>query len=238
MEISKSIRVVLIEGNPAIRTELRCILGKNPLISFVGESGSVSEARQYCVSGFAEVVIMDIDGSESDASRYCFELKQMQNPPHVLFLTADVDSKNLFHAIEMGGDGCLELSSCARILVSAIICITNGKMVWPSLTAEHFIKKWDTLDQKNAYRYLTPIEEKISELVACGKTNREIGEQLGRSAMTVRNQLSSLMAKLGLDRRSQVAALFARYTSANPLLHDSPSKINRVNRSFDSSKRT
>ena len=212
MESTKPIIVQVFESNPTHDSELTNSLSHYNRIQLRTNSGLDTEQLPLADETAADIVLIDLDTVRSKGVQICNHFKQLPNPPPVLFLT-DRDNSNLAHDLfKAGANGCLPKATRLDVLVSAIDCIVHGSTVWmPSMMK--LIANFPVMNRKSFLskcQELTYIESQISALVAAGKTNKEIAKILGKAEKTVRNQLSKLMMKLRITRRSQLASLYSQ----------------------------
>ena len=154
---------------------------------------------------------MDIylpDGTRFDACRQI--LQQLPNT-RVRFLTSVIDDRLVNEAILSGGHGYLQKEIDARGLVHAIFDVTVGKSIRDPAVTAHVMKLVKTgASQSKRLDTLSPQENRALALIAEGKTNKEVGQDLNLSENTVKNYLANTFDKLNISRRRQAAALYVR----------------------------
>ena len=209
------IRVFLVDDHEVVRRGLVALLEAAGDIEVVGESGSAQEATRRIPAVRPDVAVLDArlpDGSGIDV---CRDIRSADPSIHALILTSYQDDQALFGAIMAGAAGYVLKQIRGNDLIDAIRRVASGQsMLDPAVTAQVLerIRKGNEQDPPELAE-LTPQERKILELVAQGLTNRQIGEQLFLAEKTVKNYVSHVLAKLGLERRTQAAVL------ANKLLN-------------------
>src|SRR6266487_2327622 len=207
------LRVVLVDDHEVVRNGIKSLLEETPDVSVVGEAGTVKDAIARVEWARPDVVIMDVrlpDGSGIEATR---EIRAKLPKTQVLMLTSFADDEALFASIMAGASGYVLKQIKGGDLVRAIRAVGQGQsLLDPAVTkgvldrlrrGKHLLK-----DEKLAR--LSPQEERILGLVANGRTNRQIGEELGLAEKTVKNYVSSILAKLEVARRAEAAAYLAR----------------------------
>jgi two-component system response regulator DevR len=190
---------------------LKALLSTEPGLAIVGEAGKVSEAISMATNTKPDIVLMDIrlpDGSGFDA---CREIIRNQPKTRILFLTSVIDDQLIHDAIRSGGHGYLLKEVGANDLVHAIFDVASGKSVLdPGATARvlHLMRQRGPATSNDPVSELSPQERRVLALIAAGKTNKEVGNELGLTEKTVKNYLANIFAKLNVTRRSQAVAIF------------------------------
>lgn len=208
MNTSSPVRLVIVDDSELVRMGLRTLLTPEPSIEVVGEAGSVAQSLTVIRAEKPDVVLMDIrlpDGSGFDACR-----QALQDLPQtrIVFLTSVVDDKLVDDAIRAGGQGYLLKEINGRRLVQAIIDVSVGKSILDPEVTSRVMKLIRTNASGPAMeQVLSPQELRVLNLVAEGKTNKEIGVHLTLSEKTVKNYLANIFDKLNVSRRSQAVAL-------------------------------
>ena len=181
-------------------------------IEVVGESGSAREATRRIPALRPDVAILDArlpDGSGIDV---CRDIRSADPQIAALILTSYQDDEALFSAIMAGAAGYVLKQIRGTDLVDAIRRVCAGQSLLDPIVTQQVLERirHGTQDEPAELASLTPQERRILELVAEGMTNRQIGERLGLAEKTVKNYVSSVLAKLGLERRTQAAILANR----------------------------
>ena len=199
-----AIRVLLVDDHEMVRAGLNGLLSRSEDMEIVGEAADAAGAVDAALRLEPDVVLMDMrlpDGSGVDA---CREILSARPRTRVIFLTSYAEELAHVSTVLGGAAGYLLKDIAHEELVEAIRAAAAGRPVnEPEATrlVAQRLRLTPTLS-KQEYRVLA--------LVVDGKTNREIGAQLGLSEKTVRNYLSNAFQKLGVSRRSQAAAMFVR----------------------------
>jgi DNA-binding NarL/FixJ family response regulator len=205
------IRVYLLDDHELVRRGLRELLGAEDDISIVGESGSAQEAVEEALTLRPDVAILDArlpDGSGVDV---CRDIRSADPSIRALILTSYEDDEALFSAIMAGAAGYVLKQIRGNDLVDAVRWVAAGRsLLDPVVTQrvmEHIRNPQHLPDELKA---LTEQERKILALVADGLTNRQIAADMSLAEKTVKNYVSSMLSKLGLERRTQAAVLAVR----------------------------
>ncbi|MGE5829692.1 MAG: response regulator [Micromonosporaceae bacterium] len=205
------IRVFLLDDHEVVRAGLRELLQHEGDIDVVGESGSAAEAARRIPALRPDVAVLDArlpDGSGIDV---CREVRSVDPTINGLILTSYEDDEALFAAIMAGAAGYVLKQIRGTDLVDAIRRVASGQsMLDPVVTQRVLERIRHGVEEPPELRSLTEQERRILIYVAEGLTNREIAAKMFLAEKTVKNYVSSLLAKLGLDRRTQAAVLATR----------------------------
>lgn len=180
-----------------------------------GEASGVRESIEVAESSRPDVVVMDvrlIDGSGIEA---CREIRAVRPETQVIMLTSFADDEALFASIMAGAAGYVLKQVKGDDLVRSIRTVAKGgSLLDPAVTGKVLdrLRKGKHLVSDERLARLSPQEERILALIAEGKTNREIGEELHLAEKTVKNYVSSILSKLEVARRAEAAAYLARHT--------------------------
>jgi two-component system response regulator DevR len=205
------IRVYLLDDHEVVRHGLRDLLEREGDIEIVGESGSALDAEHRIPALRPHVAVLDArlpDGSGIDV---CREIRSVDPTIQALILTSYEDDEALFAAIMAGAAGYVLKQIKGTDLVDAVRRDAAGQTLHdPAVTARVLDRIRRGPDQPDELKALTDQERRILALVAEGLTNREIAERMFLSEKTIKNYVSSLLAKLGMERRTQAAVLAAK----------------------------
>lgn len=201
------IRVFLVDDHEVVRRGLAELLGAQADIEVVGEAGTAAQARSRIPATRPDVAVLDVrlpDGSGIDV---CRTIKATLPKTRCLILTAYDDDQALYAAVIAGADGYVLKDVRGSNLIDSIRKVAAGRsLLDPALKARALdaIKGTSTLDPR--LEGLTLRERQVLALIADGLTNRQIGESMSLAEKTVKNYVSGLLAKLGLQRRTQAVA--------------------------------
>ena len=209
------IRVFILDDHEVVRRGLVALLESAGDIEVVGESGSAQEAARRIPSFRPDVALLDARLPDGNGIDVCRDVRSADPSIKGLILTSYQDDEALFSAIMAGAAGYLLKQVRGTDLVDAVRRVAAGQSLLDPAVTQRVLERIRTgqSEQPAELAALTPQERRILELIAEGMTNRQIGEQLFLAEKTVKNYVSSLLAKLGLERRTQAAIL------ANKLLH-------------------
>ncbi|MGE5830279.1 MAG: response regulator transcription factor, partial [Micromonosporaceae bacterium] len=195
------IRVFLLDDHEVVRAGIRELLQADSDIEVVGESGSAVEASHRIPALRPDVAVLDArlpDGSGIDV---CREVRSVDPTIKGLILTSYEDDEALFAAIMAGAAGYVLKQVRGTDLVDAIRRVAAGQsMIDPAVTQRVLERIRHGVEEPAELKSLTEQERRILVHVAEGLTNREIGAKMFLAEKTVKNYVSSLLAKLGLER--------------------------------------
>jgi two-component system response regulator DevR len=202
------IRVFLLDDHEVVRAGLREMLQRDGDIEVVGESGSAVEATHRIPALRPDVAVLDArlpDGSGIDV---CRDVRSVDPSIKGLILTSYEDDEALFAAIMAGASGYVLKQIRGTDLVDGVRRVAAGQsMLDPAVTARVLERIRHGVEEPQELKSLTDQERRILVHVAEGLTNREIAAKMFLAEKTVKNYVSSLLAKLGLERRTQAAVL-------------------------------
>jgi two-component system response regulator DevR len=210
------LRVVLVDDHEVVRNGIKALLEETPDVSVVGEAGTVKDAIARVEWARPDVVIMDVrlpDGSGIEATR---EIRAKLPNTQVLMLTTFADDEALFASIMAGAAGYVLKQIKGADLVRAVLTVGRGEsLLDPAVTKGVLdrLRKGKHLMKDERLARLSAQEERILEMIADGKTNREIGDKLHLAEKTVKNYVTSILSKLEVARRAEAAAYLARHTT-------------------------
>ncbi|GCD91297.1 response regulator transcription factor [Nocardioides sp. LS1] len=206
-----TIRVFLLDDHEVVRQGLRTLLEAAGDIEVVGESGSAEEAAARIPALHPHVAVLDGRLPDGSGIEVCRQIRAVDPSIGALILTSYDDDEALFAAIMAGAAGYVLKEIKGSDLVGAIRQVAAGNsLIDPSLTARVLERVRNGPSTAPELARLTEQEMKLLALIAEGLTNRQIGERMFLAEKTVKNYVSSILAKLGLERRTQAAVLAAK----------------------------
>jgi DNA-binding NarL/FixJ family response regulator len=214
-----TISVFLLDDHELVRQGLRTVLEAAGDIEVAGEAGSAAEALVRIPAVRPQVAILDVRLPDGDGVSVCREIRTtIDPPPACLMLTSYSDDEALFGAIMAGAAGYLLKQISGMDVVSAVRTVAGGgSMLDAQVTATVMSRlRGETGVADPRYALLSPQEQRVLELIAKGLTNREIARQLYLAEKTVKNYVSSVLHKLGLQRRTE-AAVYAERRRPRPI---------------------
>jgi two-component system response regulator DevR len=210
---TRPLSLLIVDDHEVVRQGLVALLGRRPGFRVVAEAGTVADAVEAARRFQPDLVIMDVRLPDGSGIEACREIRAERPATRVLILTSYPDEDAVLSAIVAGASGYLLKQVRARDLVAALEAVGRGEsLLDPAVTGRVLerIRRIAMADQPDELSQLTAQEQKILLLVAEGKTNKEIAAEVFLSDKTVKNYVSSILAKLNLERRAQAAAYMAR----------------------------
>jgi DNA-binding NarL/FixJ family response regulator len=208
-----TIRILIADDHEVVRIGLASLLEAQEGFTVVAQAESGAEAVRLARRFRPDVVVMDIrmpGGSGVEACRTI--TTEMEDIP-VIMLTSHADSDALFDAIDAGASGYVLKRVGSGDLIEAVRTVAaGGSMLDPAITKPVLdrLRNASRLEEAGAFSDLTEQERRVLANVADGASNREIAERMGLAEKTVRNYVSSILAKLGLESRAQAAGYAIR----------------------------
>ncbi|WP_158867395.1 response regulator [Leifsonia sp. AG29] len=203
-----AIRVFLADDHEIVRRGIAALIDAQDDMEVVGEAATAAQARSRLPAVRPDVAVLDVrlpDGSGIDV---CRRIKQDDPSIRCLMLTAYDDDDALRAAIIAGADGYVIKDIRGSTLLDDIRAAARGKrLIDPRVASRVTSQLREPAAGDPRFDSLGLRERQVLALIADGRTNRQIGEQLGLAEKTVKNYVSSLLAKLGLERRTQAAVL-------------------------------
>ena len=203
---SEPIRVFLLDDHEIVRRGISDLIESEPDITVVGEAGTAAEALRIIPATRPHVALLDVrlpDGSGIDV---CRDIRSGSPDIRCLMLTSYDDNDAIFAAVMAGAAGYLLKEIRGSSLVDAIRQVAAGRsLLDPAVTGRLLARLRDGAPQDERLASLSEREREVLGLISDGMTNREIGERLFLAEKTVKNYVSGLLAKLGMQRRTQAA---------------------------------
>ncbi|MEV8100698.1 response regulator transcription factor [Kitasatospora sp. NPDC085879] len=219
------VRVFLLDDHEIVRRGVKDLLDAEPDIEVVGEAGTCAQALARVPALKPRVAVLDVRLPDGDGVTVCRELRDRMPGLACLMLTSFDDDDALLDAIMAGAAGYVLKQVKGSDLVSAVRTVAAGQsMLDPATTSKLManLRHHDESDTEDPLDRLTPREREILSLVGEGRTNREIGKELYLAEKTVKNHVSRLLAKLGVERRLQAAVLAVQADAEYHPPHDRP----------------
>jgi DNA-binding NarL/FixJ family response regulator len=205
------IKVFLLDDHEIVRRGVREMLEAESDISVIGEAGTAASALARIPALKPDVAVLDVRLPDGDGVSVCREIRSRMPEIACLMLTSFGDDEALFDAIMAGAAGYVLKQIRGTDLVGAVRTVAAGEsMLDPEAAGKVMARMRDQATRADPLAGLTPQERKILELIGEGLTNRQIGEKMYLAEKTVKNYVSALFAKLGMERRTQAAAYATR----------------------------
>ncbi|MFJ1791938.1 response regulator [Kitasatospora griseola] len=206
------VTVFLLDDHEVVRRGVRDLLEAEPGIEVVGEAGTCARALARIPALRPTVALLDVRLPDGDGVTVCRELRDQLPELACLMLTSFDDDDALLDAIMAGAAGYVLKQVKGADLVAAVRTVASGQSMLDPATTRRLMESLRHHEERGAeavLAQLTAREREVLALIGEGKTNREIGHELYLSEKTVKNHISRLLAKLGVERRLQAAVLAA-----------------------------
>lgn len=206
-------RVLLVDDHEVVRQGLRTLLDDQDDLAVVAEAGTMADAIQRARTFEPDVVVMDVRLPDGSGVEACREIRAARPDTAVVMLTSFSDDEALFDSIMAGAAGFVLKQVRGVDLVDAVRQVAAGaSLLDPAVTAQVLARIRDPrgADDPRLAR-LTPTELRILDLIADGRTNRQIGEHIHLAEKTVKNYVSTILRKLEVSRRAEAAVYRAEH---------------------------
>ncbi|KAI7261690.1 hypothetical protein KC345_g9672 [Hortaea werneckii] len=210
MEEAEAIKVLLVDDHEMVRIGLAAVLGTEDGIEVVGEAGSGEEGIRLAQEYTPDVVLMDLVMDGMDGIETTRQLLKLYPDCKVIVLTSYLDDEKMYPVIEAGAFSYLLKTSRASEVADAIRAAARGQSVLESQVASKMMNRFrsNARGESPAYKELTEREMEVLKLLAQGKSNQDIADQLIIGIKTVKFHVTNILAKLGVEDRTQ-AAIYA-----------------------------
>ena len=204
---SPAVRVFLVDDHEVVRRGVAEVLEDDPGITVAGEAGSVAEALARVPAVRPDVVLIDMRLPDGSGADLCRELRDRVDGVRCLILTSYSEQEALEAAVRAGAAGFLLKQVRGPALVSAVRTVASGGTLFDEVGPAVPRSRGTGVAGGDRIGLLTDQERTVLRLIGEGLTNRQIGGRMGLAEKTVKNYTSHLLAKLGLERRTQAAIL-------------------------------
>jgi two-component system, NarL family, response regulator DevR len=206
-----TIKVFLLDDHEIVRRGVRELLEAETDITVVGEAGTAESALARIPALRPDVAVLDVRLPDGDGVTVCREIRSRLPELACLMLTSFGDDEALFDAIMAGAAGYVLKQIRGVDLVGAVRTVASGASLLDPQAASQVMRRMrDQAERADPLAGLTPQERRILELIGEGLTNRQIGERMFLAEKTIKNYVSGLFVKLGMQRRTQAAAFAAK----------------------------
>jgi DNA-binding NarL/FixJ family response regulator len=219
----RPVTVFLLDDHEIVRRGVRDMLEAAGDIQVIGEAGTAAGALARIPALRPDVAVLDVRLPDGDGVTVCREIRSRLPQVACLMLTSFADDDALLDAVMAGAAGYVLKQIRAPDLVGAVRTVATGQSMLDSRAAGQLMARLrgQQAQPEDPLAGLNPQEKRILELIGAGLTNRQIGERLFLAEKTVKNYISGLFAKLGMERRTQAAAYAAR-VFGEPAEHGPP----------------
>ncbi len=217
MSDERGVRVFLVDDHEVVRQGVRSRIDASGDLLVVGEADSVETGLARVLAVQPDVAILDVRLPDGNGVELCREIRSRL--PHVscLMLTSYSDDEALFEAIIAGASGYVLKQVRGGELIDAIRRVSRGEHLLDPAVTGRVMKRLSSPSPDDArLASLTAREREVLDLIGQGLTNRQIGERMYLAEKTVKNYVSGLLAKMGMERRTEAAVFVARREAAQP----------------------
>ncbi len=209
------VRVMIVDDHDVVREGLRALVQRRSQFALVGEADSVASAIKEAQRAVPDIIIMDVRLPDGSGIEACREIRALLPETRVLMLTSYADDEAVLASIMAGASGYLLKQTKGQELVRAIERVAGGESLLDPTVTSHVLERLRSgaTAKDDELSLLSEQEQRILDLIADGKTNKEIAQEVFLSDKTVKNYVSSILSKLNLRRRSEAAAFIARKRS-------------------------
>ena len=216
---SEPIPVFLLDDHEVVRQGVRALLESTGQVVVVGEAGTGDEALPRVRASRPRVAILDVRLPDGNGVEVCREIRSDLPDVYCLMLTSYSDDEALFEAIMAGASGYVLKQVRGNELLQAVLRVARGEsLLDPAVTGRVLKRLREPSAADERLARLTEQERRILDLIAEGCTNRQIGQRLHLAEKTVKNYVSNMLTKLGMERRTEAAVFAARleFSRARP----------------------
>lgn len=212
-----STRIFLVDDHEIVRRGVADLFEDEPDLEIVGEAATVAEALARIPAAAVDVAVLDVRMPDGNGVELCRDLRSQLPELRCLILTSYSDDEALLNAIMAGASGFVLKQVLGNDLITAVRKVGGGESLLDARTTEALMKRIrQGKDEGGALVRLTDQERAVFDLVGEGLTNRQIAARLFLAEKTVKNYVSHILAKLGMQRRTQAAVLAAELKSRKP----------------------
>ncbi len=213
MSEAKTLRVLVVDDHDIVRKGLTTLISRQQDLSVAGEAGTAAEAVAKANELTPDVVVLDIRLPDASGIEACREIRSQNSNIKVLMLTSYSDEEAVMGSIMAGASGYLLKEIRSQEIVEAIRQVGAGRSLLDPAVTAGVLERVRRGKEDDKLAQLTDQEQRILDLVAQGKTNKEISQEVNLSDKTVKNYVSNILGKLEVARRSQAAAYVAERRS-------------------------
>ncbi|HLY32921.1 MAG TPA: response regulator transcription factor [Jatrophihabitantaceae bacterium] len=213
--MTESIRVFLVDDHEIVRRGIANLLSGQGDIDVVGEAGTMAEALDGILAAAPDIAVLDARLPDGSGIEVCRLVRAEKPEIRCLILTSYDDDEAIFAAVLAGASGYVLKQIRGANLVDAVRQVAaGGSLLDPGVT-ERVLTRIRAGGEDTRIASLNDQERRILGLITDGLTNREIGERLFLAEQTVKNNVSTMLGKLGMKRRTQAAVLGAKLRNGN-----------------------
>lgn len=215
-----TIRIFVLDDHELVRTGLQTLLECEEDMDVVGQAATAQQGLEQIALLQPDVAILDVRLPDGSGIEVCREIRSLYPDIACLMLTSYADDEALFSAIMAGAAGYVLKEIGGSDLIGDIRRVSQGaSLIDATLSKDIFDRLRQSQKTEARLSSLSPQERRVLDLIAQGRSNRQIAEEIFLAEKTVKNYVSSLLSKLGMQRRTEAgvyAAILAERRSANP----------------------
>ena len=200
----------LLDDHEIVRRGIRELIEAEDDLEVVGEAGTAEEAMSRIPPTRPDVAVLDVRLPDGDGVEVCREIRSRHPEIQCLMLTSFADDEALFSAIMAGASGYVLKQVKGADLLDGIRRVGRGESLLDPAVTRRVLERLRAKPEEDELSDLTEQEKRILQLIAEGRTNRQIAEEIFLAEKTVKNYVSNILSKLGMSRRSEAAAYAAR----------------------------
>ncbi len=206
----------MVDDHEIVRRGVADLFEDEPDLEIVGEAATVTEAMARIPAHGVDVAVLDVRMPDGSGVELCRDLRSLLPDLRCLILTSYSDDEALLNAIMAGASGFVLKQVVGNDLITAVRKVGAGESLLDAKTTEALMKRIRQGEEDGPLAGLTDQERAVFDLVGEGLTNRQIAARLFLAEKTVKNYVSHILAKLGMQRRTQAAVLAAELKSRKP----------------------
>jgi two-component system response regulator DevR len=215
--LTRTIRIFLVDDHPVVLDGISELLASVEQFEVVGTATSVAQALARIPAAAPDVAVLDVNLPDGSGIDVCREIRSTMSDTYCLMLTSHDDHDAVLTSVLAGASGYVLKEVRTSGLVDAIRQVAQGRsLIDPGVIARVMAKVREGSQSTSRLSDLTHRERDVLDLIAEGLSNRQIAERLNLAEKTVKNYVSNVLAKLGLERRSQAAVLGAEARRSDP----------------------
>ncbi|MDP6281994.1 MAG: response regulator transcription factor [Acidimicrobiales bacterium] len=209
MTMGEPVRVFLLDDHEIVRRGVVAVIDAEPDMEVVGEAGTVAEALEVVQGCSPDVAVLDIRLGEGSGVEVCRDIRSQYPDVKCLMLTSFEDDQALVEASLAGAAGYVLKQVQGGDLLEAIRMVADGRVLLDRATTRLALRRLRESGEATVGE-LPPQERRVFELIGDGLSNREIAEEMILAEKTIKNYVTSLLQRLGMQRRTEAAAFAAR----------------------------
>ena len=205
------VRMLIVDDHEVVREGLAAVLNRQPGFEVVAQASTGGEALEMVERLLPELVVLDLGLPDISGIELCRDIRARHPDTRIVILTGSDEEDNVLSAVIAGANGYLLKQSSIRDVVKAIgVVAEGGSLLDPSATERvaRRIRNLGSTSVADPLAGLTAREHRVLNLVAAGKTNKQIAAEAQLSEKTVKRSVTAILSKLGLERRTQAAAMY------------------------------